>query len=387
MQQAMIQPAYTAPAPILLSPPQLTGDEDAQLRKMLASGWIAPVGPVVAAFEHALTRATTFAHVAALSSGTAALQIAYRLAGLAPGDEVWTSTLTYVATIAPAVQMGAVPVFLDVDPRSWTLDADLLADALTRAARHNRLPRLVVPVDLYGQCANLRDIVRVCDTWGVRVISDCAESLGAMAHGRQAGRGAWMAAFSFNGNKIITTGGGGALAADDPDLIERAHFLARQAREAAAHYQHETLGYSAGIPAPCAAVGLAQLPSLAARVAQRRQVFATYVRGLADLPGVGFMPEPGWAHSSRWLSVMLIDPQRAAADSAAVRAALAAEGIETRPVWKPMHMQPVFRQARVIGGQVAAGLFRQGLCLPSGAGLQPEEQARVIAALRHVLAR
>ncbi len=387
MQRTHTSPLRKVDVPILLSPPTLTGNEISQFQKMLASGWIAPVGPVVSTFESALARATTFPYVAALSSGTMALQIAYRLANLAPGDEVWTSTLTYIATVAPAVQMGAVPVFLDVDPQSWTLDAGLLADALAQADRKGRLPRLVVSVDLYGQCANLPKIVKVCDRWGVRVISDSAEGMGAMAYGRQAGRGAWLAAFSFNGNKIITCGGGGALAADEPHLIAQAHFLARQARESAPHYQHEMLGYNACIPAPCAAVGLAQLPSLATRVARRRHVFAMYEAALSDLPGISFMPEPDWSHSSRWLSVMLVDAEKSGISCVEICHALTAAGVESRPVWKPMHMQPVFSKARVIGGTIAERLFRDGLCLPSGTGLQPEEQMHVISTIRKLMAR
>ncbi len=369
-----------AQVPILLSPPERTGHEERHLAEMLASGWIAPAGPTVAAFEAATARATTFAHVAALASGTAALHIAARLAGVGLGSEVWTSALTYIATVAPAVQMGARPVFFDVDPGSWTLDPDLLADALEQAGRNGRLPGTVIAVDLYGQCADIQTLRTICDRWGVVLIADCAESLGAMAHGRHAGRGAHIAAFSFNGNKIVTCGGGGALAAEDGELIARARFLATQAREPVPHYQHETTGHSYVLPAPCAAIGLAQLPRLAARVAGRRAVFDAYRDGLGDIPGLCFMPEPDWSRSSRWLTAVLLPPGM----REAVRRALAAEHIESRPVWKPMHLQPVFRHARRVGGAVAAGLFRDGLCLPSGP-MPPEGQARVIAIIRRVL--
>lgn len=367
-------------APVLLSPPERTGDEERYLAEMLSSGWIAPAGPLIAAFEAAAQRATSFPHVAALASGTAALHLATRLAGVAPGDEVWTSTLTYIATIAPAVQMGARPVLLDVDPASWTLDPALVNEALSRAARRGKLPRAVVAVDLYGQCADIPALRAACDRWGVTLIADCAESLGSMAHGRQAGRGAHIAAFSFNGNKIVTCGGGGALAAEDEALVARARFLATQAKEPAPHYQHETTGHSYVLPAPCAAIGLAQLPHLAARVAWRRAVFAAYHEGLGDIAGIRFMPEPGWSRSSRWLTAVLLPPGK----REIVRRALAAEGIESRPIWKPMHLQPVFRRARRVGGAVAAGLFRDGLCLPSGP-MPPDGQARAIAAIRRAL--
>ncbi len=318
----------------------------------------------------------------AVASGTAALHLGYRCLGVEPGDEVWTSTLTFVATVAPAVQMGAIPRFLDVCPESWTLDPDLLARELARAGRRGRLPRAVVPVDLFGQCADLDAIAAACDRWGVPVMSDSAEALGATQHGRPAGRGARLAAFSFNGNKIVTAGGGGALAAEDPAPIALARRLAAQAKEPAAHYQHEATGFSYGLSSILAAVGLAQLPALGARVAARRAVFERYLRGLGDLPGLRFMPEPGWGRSSRWLSVVLIDPRRAGTDRQAVRGALAATGIESRPVWKPLHLQPAFRRAPHAGGAVAAALFEQGLCLPSGSGMAPSEQARVIEAVR-----
>ncbi|WP_135466687.1 DegT/DnrJ/EryC1/StrS family aminotransferase [Crenalkalicoccus roseus] len=370
------------PPDLLLSPPHLAGGEMASLQATLDSGWLAPAGPTVAAFEAALAEATGFPHVLALASGTAALHLGYRCLGVAPGDEVWTSTLTFVATIGPAVQMGALPRFLDVCPESWTLDPALLERELARAARRGRLPRAVVPVDLFGQCSDLDAIRGACDRWGVPVLSDSAAALGATQRGRHAGRGARLASFSFNGNKIVTAGGGGALATEDAALATRARMLAAQAKEPAAHYQHETTGYNYGMSSVLAAIGLAQLPALAARVAARRAVFERYVQGLGDLPGLRFMPEPAWGRSSRWLSVALIDPRRARTDREAVRRALAAAGIESRPVWKPLHLQPAFRRAPHAGGAVAARLFEQGLCLPSGSAMTPEQQRRVIAAIR-----
>lgn len=374
--------APAAPGSILLSPPHLTGRELGSLAATLDSGWVAPAGPMPAAFEAALAAATGLPHVVAVASGTAALHLGYHCLGIAPGDEVWTATLTYVATIAPAVQMGARPRFLDVSPASWTLDPDLLERELARAARRGRLPRAVVPVDLFGQCAELAAIGPLCERWGVAVLSDSAEALGATQHGRKAGQGARLAAFSFNGNKIITAGGGGALASADAGLIAQARGLANQAKQPAPHYQHETTGFSYGLSSLLAAVGLVQLGALGARVAARRAIFETYREGLAGLPGLGFMPEPAWSQGTRWLSVITLDPARGAPGRDAARAALAAAGIETRPVWKPMHLQPAFRRAGRAGGAVAAGLFDQGLCLPSGSGLTAAQQRRVIEALR-----
>jgi dTDP-4-amino-4,6-dideoxygalactose transaminase len=371
-----------APGKLYLSPPQLTGRELGELEAALNSGWVAPAGPIPQAFEAAIAGATGFDQVLAVTSGTAALNLGYRCLGVERGDEVWTSTLTFVATVAPAVQMGAVPRFLDVDAASWTLDPEILERELVRAARRGRLPRAVVPVDLFGQCADLDAIGAVCGRWGVPVMSDSAEGLGATLRGRPAGTGAWLATYSFNGNKIITTSSGGALASNDPAPIALARRLASQAKEAAAHYQHETTGYSYGLSSLLAAIGLAQMPALAARVAARRAVFERYRTGLADLPGLRFMPEPAWGRSSRWLTVILIEPEEAGTDREELRQALARANIESRPVWKPLHLQPAFRRAPHAGGAIAARLFDQGLCLPSGSSLAPVDQMRVIAGIR-----
>lgn len=371
---------------ILLSPPELAGAELARIAEGLAAGWLAPAGPYPEAFERAVAEASGFAHACATVSGTAALHLGYRLLGVAPGDEVWTSTLTFIATIAPAVQMGARPRFLDVCPRSWTLDPALLAEELARAARRGRLPRVVVPVDLYGQAADLAAIVEACDRWGVPVLSDSAEGLGATQRGRPAGKGARAAAFSFNGNKIVTAGGGGALCSDDPALVAAARHLAAQAKAPAPHYQHETTGYAYALSSLLACVGLAQLPALGERVAARRARFDRYVAALGDLPGLSFMPEPEWGRATRWLSAILIEPAAFGADREALRRALEAEGIESRPVWKPLHLQPAFRGAPFRGSGHAAALFARGLCLPSGA-MAPAEQERVIAAIRRLARR
>lgn len=364
-----------------LSPPSLAGTELARIADSFAAGWLAPAGPFPAAFERAVAEASGFAHACVVASGTAALHLGARLVGVGPGDEVWAPALTFVATVAPAAQMGARLRFLDVCPDSWTLDPALLADELARAARAGRLPRLVIPVDLYGQAADMAAIAEACGRWGVPVLSDSAEALGATQRGRPAGKGASAAAFSFNGNKIITAGGGGALVSDDAALVERARFLAAQAKEPAAHYQHETTGYSYGLSSVLACVGLAQIGQLQARVTARRARFARYVAGLADLPGLSFMPEPAWGRSTRWLSVVLLDPAGFGADREAVRRALDAAGIESRPVWKPLHLQPAFRGAEFAGPGHAARLFEQGLCLPSGE-MGEADQDRVIATIR-----
>ena len=372
------------PAPrtrLHLSPPELAGGELAALSHTLHSGWIAPAGPIPLAFEAAVAEATGFSTIAGVASGTAALHLAYRVLGVERGDEVWTQSLTFVATIAPAVQMGARPRFLDVAAESWTLDPEVLETQLRQAAQRGKLPRAVVPVDLYGQPCDLDAILALCGRWGVPVLCDSAEALGARYRGRPVGKGAALAAFSFNGNKIVTAGGGGALASDDPALIGRARHLATQAKEVAPHYQHETTGYSYGLSSVLAAVGLAQISALEARVAARRAVFDRYAAALSGLPGLGLMPEAPWSRATRWLSVILIDPRRFGATAEQVRRALERENIESRPVWKPLHMQPAFRGARCHGAGLSARLFEQGLCLPSGM-MPPEEQDRVIAVIR-----
>jgi dTDP-4-amino-4,6-dideoxygalactose transaminase len=339
------------------------------------------------AFEAAIAAATGFPHVLAVASGTAALHLAYRCLGLGPGDEVWTQTLTFVATIAPAVQMGAIPRFLDVTAGALDARSALLGRELAAAAARGRLPRAVVSVGLYGQSCDLDAILAVCDRWGVPVVSDSAETLGALYRGRHAGRGARFAALSFNGNKIVTAGGGGALCAEDPLPIARARHLAAQAKEPAPHYQHETTGYSYGLSSVLASVGLAQIAALEERVAARRAIFARYAAAFAELPGVSLMPEPPWGRSTRWLSVALFDPEAFGADREAVRHALAAAGIESRPVWKPLHLQPAFRDAPAAGGAVAARLFERGLCLPSGSAMTEAEQAVVIEVVRRCCRR
>jgi len=375
-------PGATAARRIALSPPHLAGDELDRLRAVLDSGWIAPAGPAIAAFEDAVADATGFAHVLATASGTAALHLAYRVLDIAPGDEVWAPGFTFVATVAPAVQMGAVPRFLDVCPASWTLDPGLLRAELRAAARRGRLPRVVVAVDIYGQASALDVILDACAPHGVPVLSDSAEGLGATLRGRPAGLGARLAVYSFNGNKIVTAGGGGALASDDPVLVARARHLASHAKDLAPHYQHSTTGHAYGMSSVLAAVGLAQVAVLADRVAARRAIFRRYADALADLPGLTPMPEPSWGRATRWLGAVLVDPARAGTTRDAVRQALEAVDAESRPVWKPLPDQPVFRDAPRAGGAVARRLFAQGLCLPSGTGMSVAEQDRVIGAIR-----
>jgi len=367
---------------IYLSPPELAGSELELIRQALESNWIAPLGPMVDAFETAFAAKVGIPYTLALSSGTAALHLALDGVGIRAGDEVYVSTLTFVASVAPAVQLGAVPVFIDVDPRTWTMDPNRLEDALRRATRLGKRMAAVIPTDLYGQPADLDAILSVAESYGVPVIADSAEALGARYKGRAPGKGAVATAFSFNGNKIITTSGGGMLASHDAGLIELARYLSQQARDRAPHYQHSRLGYNYRMSNILAAIGLAQLDCLEARVARRREIFALYETLLAGYPGITFMPEPPYAHSSRWLAVLMIEPTEFGADREAIRLALAEQDIEARPVWKPMHLQPVFSQATRIGGEISEAIFERGLCLPSGGQLTPQVIEEITSIIR-----
>lgn len=363
---------------IFLSPPHMCGIERDLVGDVFDMNYIAPAGPMIDRFEQLFCEATGFAHAAAVTSGTAALHLLMRGLHVGPDDEVWAPTLTFIGGVSPVLYQGARPVFFDVAPDSWTLDTGLLAEEMTKAAKAGHLPKAVVAVDIYGQCADLDALRAICDPHGVPVLIDAAESAGATYKGRHAGRGAAAAAFSFNGNKIITTGGGGMVASDDAKIVAEARHLSQQAREPVPHYQHEVLGYNYRMSSLNAAVGCGQLSVLGERVKKRRQIFARYERELASLPGISFMPEAPTGKSNRWLTVMLLDPKDAPVTPEQLRLSLEEQNIEARPVWKPMHLQPVFRDLRMIGGAVAERLFATGICLPSGTQLSDSDQGRVI---------
>lgn len=369
---------------IYLSPPHLSGLELLYVQEAFDSNWIAPLGPHVDAFEQEFAACVGTRAALALSSGTAALHLALRLVGVEPGDEVMVSTLTFAASVYPICYLGARPVFVDSEAVSWNMDPDLLAEALAERARQNRLPKAVVVVHLYGQCADLGRIAALCDAYGVALVEDAAEALGASYGGRSPGSVGRVGIFSFNGNKIITTSGGGMLVSDDGALVAQARKLAAQARELAPHYEHHEIGYNYRMSNVLAAIGRGQLAVLAERVAARRRIFAEYQARLGDLPGLAWMPEAPWGTHSRWLTTLTIDPAQFGAEAGTVRCSLEAENIEARPVWKPMHLQPVFAPYARIGGQVAESLFGRGLCLPSGSNLSDADLARVVAAVRSV---
>ena len=366
---------------IYLSPPHVVGDEQVLIAEAFSTNWIAPLGPHVDAFEDEFRQVVDVPHAVALSSGTAALHLAMDLLGVGVGDNVICSSLTFSASANPICYQRATPVFVDCD-ETWTLDPNLLADALKSGDAAGKRAKAVIVVDLYGQCADYQPILETCDRYGVPLVEDAAEALGATYKGRPSGGFGRLGVFSFNGNKIITTSGGGMLVSREKELIDRARFLATQARDPAPHYQHSCIGYNYRLSNVLAAIGRGQLRSLAERVATRRRLFEHYVEGLQNMPGIEFMPEASYGRSNRWLTCLTINPSLFGSDREAVRLALEAENIEARPLWKPMHLQPVFSGARMFGGAVSEWLFQNGLCLPSGSSLSAEDQDRVISIVR-----
>jgi pyridoxal phosphate-dependent aminotransferase EpsN len=346
------------------------------------SNWIAPLGPHVDAFEREFCETVGVPYAAALSSGTAALHLALLMLGVGPGDEVIVSSFTFAATANAVMYVGATPVFIDSDPVNWNMDPGLLGEELEAAAKRGKLPKVVIVVDLYGQCADYGSILKTCEGYGVPVVEDAAEALGASYRGKPAGSFGKVAVFSFNGNKIITTSGGGMLVSDFAALVERARYLSTQARDPAPHYQHSVIGYNYRMSNLLAAVGRGQLRVLRDRVARKREIFHFYQRALGGLPGISFMPIAGYGEPNYWLTCILVDPARFGATREDIRLALEKENIESRPLWKPMHLQPVFKDFRVRGGSDSEGIFRDGLCLPSGTALTDVELERVAGIIR-----
>ena len=366
---------------IYLSPPHMSGMELELVKEAFATNWIAPLGPHVDAFEKECAAYAGVAHAAALSSGTAAIHLALRLVGMQPGDEVICSTFTFSASANPIAYEGGHPVFIDSETRSWNMDPNLLAEELADCAARGRLPRAVIVVDLYGQCADYDPIVETCARYDVPIIQDSAEALGATYKGRMAGAQGRLGVFSFNGNKIITTSGGGMLVSDDAQLIDRARYLATQARDPAPHYQHSQIGFNYRMSNVLAGIGRGQLRALPERIAARRRNFEQYQAILGSVPGVEFMPLAPYGSGNFWLTCITIDPARFGASREDVRLALEMHNIESRPVWKPLHLQPVFAGCRSRGGEFAASIFERGLCLPSGSSLATADIERICALL------
>jgi len=368
---------------IYLSPPEVGEEERQMLLDAFDSNWIAPLGPDVDAFEAEFAERIDIGHAVALSSGTAALHLALLLVGVGPGDEVLVPSFTFVATANAVCYLGARPVFVDCSSSNWSIDPDLVATELEERARQGHLPSAVVTVDLYGQSADYDRLSALCEKYGIPLVEDAAEALGGTYRKKAAGSFGTAAVFSFNGNKIITTSGGGMLVTTSAELADRARYLATQARDPFPHYEHSTIGYNYRLSNLLAALGRAQLRGLDSRIVRRKRINSSYRAALSEVPGIGFMPVADYGEPNYWLTCILIDPAEFGADREVIRLALEAENIESRPTWKPLHLQPVFADAQVVGGSVSAGIFDQGLCLPSGSSLTDSDIERIVHTIRN----
>lgn len=372
---------------IFLSPPHMSGRERTYIDDVFAANWIAPVGPHINAFEQAFAEHVGVQHAAAVVSGTAALHLALRHLRLQPGDEVLCSTFTFCASANPIMYEHATPVFIDSDEQTWNMDPNLLAEELKACAQRNKLPRAIVVVDILGQAANLDPINELAAEYEIPVIEDAAEALGASYKGRPVGGSCWCSIFSFNGNKIITTSGGGMLCSNDEGLVRQTRFLATQARDPGPIYQHSHVGFNYRLSNVLAAIGLAQLEVLPDRVAARRSNCRYYTEHLQAFPGIRFMPVAEYGEPNCWLTVMRVNPQEFGASCEDIRLALEEENIEARRVWLPLHKQPVFQGTRCRGGAVSEAIFADGLCLPSGSALQEHDLRRVVETVQKVGSR
>jgi pyridoxal phosphate-dependent aminotransferase EpsN len=366
---------------IYLSVPHMGGTEERYVREAFASNWLSTVGPNLEAFEREFEKRVGLPSVA-LASGTAALHLGLRLLGVGPGDEVVVPTLTFVASVNPIRYLGATPVLVDSDPATWMMDPRLLEELLARKAAAGRLPKAVVVVHLYGQSADLDPILAACRRFDVPVLEDAAEALGTLYKGRQVGALGALGVFSFNGNKIITTTGGGMLSSPRKDQVDKARFWSQQARDPGVAYEHTEMGYNYRLSNVLAGIGRGQLEVLDERVKQRRAVAFGYRDAFADLPGISLMPQAPYGLHTNWLSCFLVDAEAFGAGRDDVIRALDARNAEARPLWKPMHLQPLYASCERLGGAVAEDLFRRGLCLPSSSSLSAEEQALVVETVR-----
>ena len=370
---------------ILLSAPDVGPLEESYVVEALRSGWVAPAGPAVDAFEREVAERVGVGHAVALASGTAGLHLALIAAGVGPGQVVVVPTLTFAATANAVAYTGAEPVFVDCDPQTGNIDTALLADLFATLRAEGRTIGAVVPVDLFGTCADYSGLIPLCDAYGVPLIEDAAESLGSTHRGRPAGSFGIAGVLSFNGNKIMTTSGGGMLLSDDAALVARCRHLSTQARQPVPHYEHREIGYNYRLSNLLAALGRAQLRRLDEMIARRRALRDTYAKLFAGIDGVALLGDDDQANC--WLTSIVVDPARAGWKAGDLAAHLAAGDIETRPVFKPMHLQPVFAGARSLLTGTAQRLFEQGLTLPSGSVLGEPERARITEAVTDFLGR
>jgi dTDP-4-amino-4,6-dideoxygalactose transaminase len=369
---------------IWLSSPHMGGEEIKFVNEAFATNWISPVGPHITGFEQDISSYNSIEHCAALSSGTAAIHLALIILGVKSGDEVICSSFTFSATANPIVYQQATPVFVDSERETWNMDPVLLEKAIKERIAKGKKPKAIVVVHLYGMPAHIEAIMSVARRYDIPVVEDAAEALGSDVNGKRLGTFGDFGVYSFNGNKIITTSGGGALVSSNKAWIEKTKFLATQARDPAPHYEHSEIGFNYRLSNVCAGIGRGQMIALPERVAQRRSIFEFYRSSLSDIPGITFVPEPPGYFSNRWLSTILVNTKAGGLDREKIRLALEQQNVESRPLWKPMHMQPVFSSFPAYTNGVSEDLFEHGLCLPSGSNMTNEQQKSVVEIISHL---
>lgn len=376
---------------IFLSSPHMSGNEQKYINDAFETNWIAPLGPNVNAFEEEISAYAGTVGASATSSGTAAIHLALDLVGVSEDDTVFCSSLTFIASANPILYLGAKPIFIDSEEETWNMSPQALKSAFEDAEEKEQMPKAVLIVNLYGQSAKMDELMVICDEYNVPIIEDAAESLGSLYKGKKSGSFGKFGIFSFNGNKIITTSGGGMLVSNDIEALAKSRFLATQARDQAKHYQHSVVGYNYRMSNILAGVGRAQLEVLDDRVKARRAIFDRYVESLGAIDGVQFMPELEGTYSNRWLTALTLDPAKISITPYDLIDILEAENIEARPVWKPLHMQPLFEECKFYPHKenqvVSERLFAEGICLPSGSNMTVEQQGKVIELIKTALIR
>ncbi|MEJ8804236.1 DegT/DnrJ/EryC1/StrS family aminotransferase [Pontibacter sp. H249] len=370
------------PGRIFLSVPHMGGHEKNYVQKAIEDNWVSAVGPNIPGFEHDICQHTNSRYGVALSSGTAAIHLALRLLGIGPGDEVLCSTFTFVASANPILYLGATPVFIESEAETWSMCPDTLRAGIEERLKQGKKPAAILLVHSYGMPAKLKEIMAISEEFAIPVIEDAAEALGSRYAGHQVGTFGLMGIFSFNGNKIITTSAGGAIITNEEGLAEKARFLATQAKDPAPYYQHSEMGYNYRLSNISAGIGRGQIEVLEMRVKQRREIFNYYRKQLQSIEGLEFVTEPKTSFANRWLTTILL-PEGHGPES--IRQDLEEENIETRLLWKPMHLQPLYANNLYFGDNLSERLFKRGLCLPSSSSLQEEELEKVVKNLKKLL--
>jgi len=371
---------------IWLSSPHMGGSEQKYVNEAFETNWVAPLGPNVNNFETDLANYVVSNHAAALSSGTSAIHLALIILGVKTGDEVFCQSFTFSATANPIAYQGATPIFIDSESETWNMSPVLLEQAIIDRLKKGKKPKAILPVHLYGNPAKMDAILAIADKYEIPVVEDAAEALGSSYKGKRCGSFGAMAALSFNGNKIITTSGGGALVSNNKEYIEKARFLATQARDMAPHYQHSQIGYNYRMSNIVAGIGRGQMEVLDERIKSRRANHDFYYKMLGSIPGISFLKEQQDSFSNYWLTTILVNPKLTGGITREdIRLALEVENIESRPLWKPMHLQPVFSNYPAYTDGTSEKLFNEGLCLPSGSNLSIEQKERVVGIIKKVL--